>query len=163
MRSCLILLLAGALAITSPAQAASPQSKRVETFHQRGMFFDVLFGENPCTGVPFEQGGLDINGTVTVHLTEIERPLETILHYTEVTAGEASGTDINGVTYAGRFTNHAASGFSSRRLVETTTFMLKLAGSDGTTISTRLTHHATINGLTGSVIVSFDDPRLTCG
>ena len=145
-----------ALAIAGSAAAAGGDHTQTitENFHGTQTSADV----NPCTG-----NAVSINETTNMvfHVTYFPASDEEWFTFTEedkVTAVD-QGT---GVVYTGHATTWGNQNVNRQNANWTTTSSLRVTGSDGSSITSHDVAHVTMLP-DGSVSVSFDKPRLTCG
>ena len=76
--------------------------------------------------------------------------------------GKVSLTDANGVSFTGHFTVWGGFNLNEKNTNNTFTLTVKLAGSDGSSITAHEVQHFALNA-NGTVTVNFDRMRLTCG
>jgi uncharacterized membrane protein len=161
-RLCAALLgVAAAMLISAGAAQAAQHTTVTQTEHIHGVFAEPNFDANPCTGAPITN--FSAFGNVVEHETFfIEDGEVTEVWATFTETGKVSATDANGVSFAGHFTVWGNFNLNEKNTNNTFTLTVKLAGSDGSSITAHEVQHFALNA-NGTVTVNFDRMRLTCG
>ena len=154
LATAVVATVALALAGTAAAAGGDHTQAITENFHGTQTGTDV----NPCTG-----NAVAISETTNMvfHLTYFPGSDEEWSTFTEedkVTAVD-QGT---GVVYTGHATFWGNQNINRQNANWTATSNLRVTGSDGSSITSHDVAHVTMLP-DGSVSVSFDKPRLTCG
>ena len=150
----------GALLVPTAAGAAPGGTGHTVsvTENVHGVFTEPEFDTNPCSGAAITS--FDAFGNVVFHVTFFPGGDEYWVTGTET--GKVTIVDENGVTYTGHFTAWFGSNWNEKNQNNTFTLTIKLAGSDGSTITVHETQHFAVNA-NGVVTVDFDTVSLTCG
>lgn len=147
--------IAATFLLSAPAAAVFASGAATITVHDR--FIDINpDSQNPCSGAA---------GTV-VDINDIHFHVTTLTDGTINETGHNTATvtfvpdDPTQPTYEGHETYASSDSGNGTRLVITSTFHLRMKGTDGTFITLREVAHTTIgpNGVTST----FDKPLLTC-
>jgi hypothetical protein len=147
--------VAAMLAVLAPVAAAHAAGADTITVHERGV--DINPGDqNPCTGVIGTV--VDVND-IHFHVTTLPDGTvnETGHNTAEVTFIPDDPTQ---PTYEGHETYAISQSTSNRHMVTTTTFHVRMKGSDGGFIDLREAAHMTVNQ--NGATASFDAPTLSC-
>jgi hypothetical protein len=161
-RALLVAGAAGAAAVLAPAAALAAPGGTGHTVTMtevtHGVFDPGLTGPNPCSGADIiSQNG---DGTVVNHVTYFPAGDEVWATFTET--GKLALADSNGVTYTGHLTMWGNFIMNQQNANNTSTFTIRLTGSDGSSITGHEVQHFALNA-NGVVTVNFDRMTLTCG
>ena len=148
-------LLAPTAALAAPGGAGHTVTK-TEVTH--GVFNPGLKGPNPCTGASIVS--VHASGTVVNHVTFFPASGETWATFTET--GKITILDSHNVTYTGHLTSWGNFNLNQQNRNSTFTLTIRLAGSDGSTITVHQVQHFALNA-NGVVTVKFNRMTLTCG
>ena len=155
------MLGVAAMLMCAAAAQAAQHTTVTQTEHVHGVFAEPEFDANPCTGAALTN--FSALGNVVEHETFfIEDGQMTEVWATFTETGKVSATDENDVTFTGHFTVWGNFNLNERNTNNTFTLTVKLAGSDGSTITAHEVEHFALNA-NGTVTVDFDRMTLTCG
>ena len=160
-RLCAAVIAAAAMLMFTGVAQAAQHTTVTQTNHIHGVFAEPNFDANPCTGAPITN--FSAFGNVVEHETFfIEDGQVTEVWATFTETGKVSATDANGVSFTGHFTVWGNFNLNEKNTNNTFTLTVKLAGSDGSSITAHEVQHFALNA-NGTVTVNFDRMRLTCG
>lgn len=160
-RFCAAVIAAAAMLMFAGVAQAAQHTTVTQLQITHGAFTEPEFDANPCSGAAI--ASFNAFGTQMAHETFfIEDGQVTEVWATFTETGKVSLTDANGVSFTGHFTVWGGFNLNEKNTNNTFTLTVKLAGSDGSSITAHEVQHFALNA-NGTVTVNFDRMRLTCG
>ncbi len=149
-----VLIIAVAALVAVPA--ASPAGAGAVSFTQNWHNVTETFTDvNPCSGVP---GTVTLTYNAVFHVTTLENGTYWAT-FTQTGTFSFVPVDASQPSYTGHFTIWDGDNWNNRNTTETATFMLRGAGSDGSTLTFHEVEH--ISSSASGATLSFD--KLRCG